>query len=41
MSQSLRDLLKRELRRLQALPKKELLERRYQKWMAMGAYPSK
>jgi acetyl-CoA carboxylase carboxyl transferase subunit alpha len=41
MSQSLRDLLKRELRRLQALSKKELLERRYQKWMAMGAYPTK
>jgi acetyl-CoA carboxylase carboxyl transferase subunit alpha len=41
MSQSLRDLLKRELRRLQALPQKELLERRYQKWMAMGAYPTK
>lgn len=41
MCQSLRDLLKRELRRLQALPQKELLDRRYQKWMAMGAYPSK
>lgn len=41
MCHSIRELLTRELRRLKALPTKELLKNRYQKWMAMGAYSTK
>lgn len=39
MSRDIAQTIKEELRRLQALPTQELLNRRYQKWMSMGAYP--
>ena len=39
MSLDIAQTIKEELRRLQALPTQELLNRRYQKWMSMGAYP--
>lgn len=39
MSLDIAKTIKEELRRLQALPTQELLNRRYQKWMSMGAYP--
>lgn len=39
MSRDIAQTIKEELRRLQALPVQELLNRRYQKWMSMGAYP--
>lgn len=41
MCESIRDLLRRELKRLNAIPLDSLLKLRYQKWMAMGAYPTK
>lgn len=37
MCQSIESVLQRELRRLQSLSKSQLLKRRYDKWMAMGA----
>ncbi|MDQ5884086.1 MAG: acetyl-CoA carboxylase carboxyl transferase subunit alpha [Pseudomonadota bacterium] len=39
ISHDIAQTIKDELRRLQALPVQELLNRRYQKWMSMGAYP--
>lgn len=39
MSRDIAQMIKEELRRLQAFPIQELLNRRYQKWMSMGAYP--
>ncbi|HBB53623.1 MAG TPA: hypothetical protein DCZ80_06955 [Legionellales bacterium] len=41
MSADIAQTIRDELRKLQALPTQELINRRYQKWMAMGAYPSK
>lgn len=41
MCESIRDLLRRELKRLNAISLDSLLKLRYQKWMAMGAYPTK
>jgi len=41
MSADIANTIRDELRKLQALPTQELINRRYQKWMAMGAYPSK
>ena len=39
MSSDIAHLLQEECRRLSSLSETELLNRRYQKWMAMGAYP--
>lgn len=41
MSKDIATMIEKELRRLTSLSTSELLKQRYQKWMAMGAYPQK